>query len=373
MQSKQAINESNLPTEHRRALYKLNAKLTSEIELLLTELGVDLSDYVITEEHIRGPAPCHGGNNPIGWIFYFRNGNWKCWTHHCEEEYGKSCVGLIRAILDCSYTDAWKKAVEFVDTHSISDERVEELRQKQNRAFKEAKENAWKEHRNPIKVFPESCLDHLIHADEFAKNRELDPKLFRQYRIGLATKGKMTGRIIIPIRNLDGQIVGFSGRKVKCGSNDLKWLHWPGKDDEAKLKTGIHFFNLDNAFKYNVTNDKNDYILTEGPFDTLKMEMAGVHNSISTFGNGVSEGQIEVLRQLGATKVWIAYDGDEAGKDGAQRTMKKLEKNLFSVCIIELERAYPDWNQTLYGGLDWGNAAILPKYVKQIVDSYVQN
>lgn len=364
---KKELGESQLPKEQRQALFKLNLKLSTRIEDLLKELGIDLYEYNFSEDCIRGPAMCHGGNNPTGWSFYHSTSRtWKCWTNHCEEQYGRSCVGLIQAILKCSYNEAWKVAVKFIDKNKISDEEVKDLHIQQEKQRKAIKENYWKDHREPAKTFEENDLNELSSAKAFAEQRKLDPATFEKYKVGIANKGKLQGRVIIPIRNILGNIVGFSGRKIDYKKGDAKWFHWPDKQDGG-LRMGIQLFNINNAFNFNVEKGKSEYILTEGPFDTLRLESVGIHNSVCVFGNGISEGQIEVLKQVGATKVYIAFDGDEPGRGGAERSRRKLEKKLISVRIIDLGQAYPDWSEDLYGTLDWANPYITPETIQKII------
>lgn len=344
-------------SQTQEALYKINFALACNAEKLLERLGIDLDEYIVTDEYIRGPAPCHGGDNHTAWILYKSDHpNWKCWTHHCEEEYGSNLVSLIKLVEDCSFEKARKKAVEFIDNNHTDIDII-------NFKPKKAKIDYWNEHRNPMKYFSESLLSRLELADKFAHARKINIDMLNDYDIGIAKEGKMSGRLVVPIRNIDSKIIGFTARRTN-EEDSPKWLHYPSSREG--FRTSNHLFNIDRAFKYNCDTNKNTYILTEGPFDTLKFEEGGIHTSVCTLGNHVSSGQIEILRQIGASNIIIAYDSDNAGREGAERARKKLEKNLFSVCIIDIGDAFPYWPESL-GALDWGSPYVEPKYIRDIL------
>jgi len=333
---------------------------------------MDLTDYACCDQFIRGPAPCHGGDNPTGFVYYHSTGRWKCWTNKCEEEYHGDIVGLIRAILDLNFFDAFQWGSNFVLNGNIDSSQLKALLEKR-KSVKKAQTNYWKDHNEPKQVFSEETLKNLNSAARFASQRSLDSALFDSYGIGYAWRGPLTKRIVVPVRNIKGKIVGFSGRQLVENKDFPKWFHWPSGDRYGRFKTSIHLFNINNAFSYCIANDKSTYIIVEGPFDVIKMEMAGVHNSLCTFGNGISEGQMEILKQIGATRVLVAYDGDDPGNKGADIAVKKLEKKLFDSGIIKLTDIFADWDKDKFGGLDWANPNIHVTLIKDLMEKIHDN
>ena len=134
-------------------------------------------------------------------------------------------------------------------------------------------------------------------VDEPHARPKTTPELFQNYGIGYAYKGKLAKRVVIPIRNALGSIVGFSGRYIyyEKGCRFPKWLHWPAtnKDFTRKgFRKDHNFFNFDRVLNHVHEHKDRSVILVEGPFDVLKMEMAGIHNSMAVLGDDIGNGQI---------------------------------------------------------------------------------
>lgn len=364
MQSKETQNRG------RQQLNSLNLKLSTQIESVMTKLGMDLTDYVCCEQFIRGPAPCHGGDNRTAFVYYHSTARWKCWTNKCEEDFHGDIVGLIRAVLNTDFKSAIKCGNSFAENTNMDESQLQELRQKRQKSVREVTKNYWKDHNEPEHVFSDETLKNLNSAAKFAEQRSLDSALFDAYGIGYAWKGPLTKRVVVPVRNIAGKIVGFSGRQLIDNPDFPKWYHWPTGHKYEKFRTSIHLFNIGNAFSHCIANDKSTYIIVEGPFDVIKMEMAGVHNSLCTFGNGITEGQMEILKQIGATKVLVAYDGDAPGNKGADIAAKKLEKKLFDSSIIRLTDVFPEWNDDKLGSLDWANPNVHTTMIKGLFDCH---
>lgn len=330
------------------------------MEELLEFLGVDIDDFTLTEE-IRGPAPCHGGNNDTAFSIDLNAGRWACWTGGCHEQFGTDILGLVRAITRQPFNEVLAKVHEFLDGNEVCAERIEQIRSDRKARQQERKENVWKEHTEPVKVYPEQALSRLIPPETFCEERSLSLEIFKSYGIGYATRGPMWDRIVIPIRNIHGKIVGFSGRKVQyVPDRDIKWFHYK----KGEFRKGIHLFNLDRAFQ---NNPDGEYILVEGPFDVLKLEEAGIHNSVAVLGRSITDGQIEVLRQIGAMKILVGFDADQRGVEGSASVLQKLGNNLFTSCIIDLRGAYPNWDEKALGGLDWANKYVSVERIPDII------
>jgi len=347
----------------KQALEALNTELSLKIEPLFEFLEIDIDEFSFYDDQIRGPAPCHGGKNKTGFSIELDSGRWACWTAECHKQHGTDIIGLIRAITELPFSQVLEKVKIFLSDNTIDAKRIEELRAEREEKRKCRQQNIWKDHVNPIRVYPEECLSRLIVPETFAEERYLPLEVLRSYGIGYATKGPMWDRIVIPIRNINGKIVGFSGRKVNYDPDrDIKWFHYK----KGEFRKGIHLFNLDRVFKGN----HNTYILVEGPLDVLKLEAAGIHNSVAVLGRSITNGQIEVLRKVGAMKILVAFDADKRGSEGTESVLQKLGNNLFDSGIIDLKSAYPNWNDKKCGGLDWANRYVSINRIQQIIKDH---
>jgi 5S rRNA maturation endonuclease (ribonuclease M5) len=347
-------------------LTNLNLKLNLNPEKLFTAIGIDIEDFEEHSTRISGPAPCHGGDNPVGFCYYTNSGVWRCFTHECHVRHQANPVGLISVVCNINFAQAIEKGRSIADSIHVSPEEIEEIKKQRQITVKRNKESYWQCHNEPKETYKENYLNNfLIPPETFSKERCIPLDLLKKYDIGYSKNGAHRGRIVVPIRNVKGQLVGSSGRLVKK-TEGPKWFHWkPGV-----FRKEVHLFNIDNAFRHNIKSGLNEYILVEGPWDCMKMEMGGVHNSVAVLGRTLTDGQNEVLKRLGATRVLIAMDADKRGQEGNENIRKKLENNLIDTGIINLRHAYSAWNDKELGGLDWGHRLVRPERIKRIIERY---
>jgi hypothetical protein len=316
---------SNKPIDN---LDDLNEKLAIMLDKVFEFLNIDLSDYRVSDNCIRGYAPCHGGDNSTGFVFYMDTFRWRCWTHGCHEQYYGNIIGLIRAVTKKSWKDSIQFAKEILKNNPVSDEMVFNLRPRK------PKRNIWEEHINQ-KIYNFSDIGALNSSLLYCKKRKLDYKIVSSFGAAYAYAGVMKGRFVIPVRNINGSIVGFTGRTTK-NDNNPKWLHWPSsKREEIGFKKDINIFNLDRVVLYNERTRNKSIILVEGPIDVFKWIMADIPYCGAILGDHISQGQIELLKHCGFSDIILALDNDNAGKKALERNARKLERHLFTLykCI----------------------------------------
>ena len=143
-------------------------------------------------------------------------------------------------------------------------------------------------------------------------------------------------RIMIPLRNEHGQIVGFSGRVLPGYSDEFasqaKYLNSP----ETPLFAKRNFlFNFDLA-KKNIRKE-NKVILFEGYMDVISAWQAGVQLGVASMGTSLTPEQIQKLRHVTDT-ILIAYDGDRAGLEATNRAIEIIQStNAFTIGIIPFD------------------------------------
>ena len=126
---------------------------------------------------------------------------------------------------------------------------------------------------------------------------------------------RFRGRIMFPIKNISGAVVGFTGRVLPAYDDGKtgKYVNTP----ETKLyhKSKI-LFNYDKAKKY--IAETREVILAEGQMDVIMSAQAGVKNIIAVSGTAFTEDQVKMINRL-ADNVVLAFDNDNAGKKAAER------------------------------------------------------
>ena len=133
-------------------------------------------------------------------------------------------------------------------------------------------------------------------------------------------------RVIFPIKNEQGKIVGFSGRSL---SNDVQPKYINTQSTKIFNKGDV-LYNLEKALPH--VNQKKRLVLMEGFFDVIQASLAGVEEAICTMGTEITLDQARKIKKY-TGQVVICYDGDSAGKEATYRALGILEKTGLDVKI----------------------------------------
>ena len=118
---------------------------------------------------------------------------------------------------------------------------------------------------------------------------------------------RFKGRIIFPISNVSGRILGFGGRTLETGKKVAKYLNSPESDIYHKSQV---LYGID-AAKNSIVSSDNCF-LVEGYTDVISMHQAGIENVVASSGTALTPDQIKLIRRY-TSNVTILYDGDAAG------------------------------------------------------------
>lgn len=149
---------------------------------------------------------------------------------------------------------------------------------------------------------------------------------------GLQGYDKFQNRIMIPITNLDGQTVGFTGR-IFNGEDSAKYIN---TKETAIYKKGNIIFNYHNALPY--IREEKCAILVEGNMDAIRMYSSGVKNVLALMGTAITKEQIEILKKL-RVPIILMLDNDNAGEIATNNIGDELIKNNIKVEVVRLKRA----------------------------------
>ena len=135
------------------------------------------------------------------------------------------------------------------------------------------------------------------------------------------TVDKFRNRVMFPIINVRGKVIGFGGRVM--GSNELsngvkiaKYLNSP---QTPVFDKGSNLFALNLA--KNSTN--KSLILCEGYMDVISVHQAGITNCVATLGTAITDAQAKLLIRY-SDEILICYDMDEAGTKAALRAIETI-------------------------------------------------
>jgi DNA primase catalytic core len=126
------------------------------------------------------------------------------------------------------------------------------------------------------------------------------------------------GRIVIPIRDLKGRIVAFTGRALE--GQEPKYLHNTTTVIFEK-STVIHRIPLNQSTK--AIEGRDTLIMVEGSFDPISAFNRAIEGIVSLLGKDMSETQLRVLAKTGAARLVFCLDNDEAGRKALSRLVAK--------------------------------------------------
>ena len=150
-------------------------------------------------------------------------------------------------------------------------------------------------------------------------------------------------RVIFPITNPDGQVVGFSGRTLSK-KEQVKYINSP---ETIIFKKGQLMYHLNEGLSE--IRKSKQIVLFEGFFDVISSYQAGVKNGVATMGTALTRQQAALLRRFSPSIV-VAYDGDAAGQKATDHAIPILEKTgLKTEVLVIPEKMDPDEFINAYG------------------------
>ncbi|WP_053912517.1 DNA primase [Streptomyces sp. SCSIO 75703] len=148
---------------------------------------------------------------------------------------------------------------------------------------------------------------------------------------GLSQEGRrgpidrFRGRLMWPIRDIGGDVVGFGARKLYEADNGPKYLNTP---ETAIYRKSQVLYGIDLAKKDIAKSSRA--VVVEGYTDVMACHLAGVTTAIATCGTAFGGDHIKILRRLlmdnGSARVIFTFDGDAAGQKAALRAFEDDQK-----------------------------------------------
>lgn len=139
---------------------------------------------------------------------------------------------------------------------------------------------------------------------------------------------RFKGRVIFPIHNLSGRVLGFGGRILKSDEKAAKYLNSPESDIYSKSKVlyGIYYA------KKSISQEDICY-LVEGYTDVISLYQSGVENVVSSSGTSLTEGQIRLIKRF-TPNITILFDGDAAGIKASFRGIDMILQEGMNVRVV---------------------------------------
>ena len=139
---------------------------------------------------------------------------------------------------------------------------------------------------------------------------------------------RFKGRVMFPIHNLSGRVLGFGGRILKTDAKAAKYLNSPESEIYHKSKVLYGIYTAKKAI-----SQENICYLVEGYTDVISMYQAGVENVVSSSGTSLTEGQIRLIKRF-TPNITILYDGDAAGLKASFRGIDMILQEGMNVRVV---------------------------------------
>lgn len=137
-------------------------------------------------------------------------------------------------------------------------------------------------------------------------------------------------RVIMPVNDLQGRAVAFSGRVLAAAPDVAKYINSP---ETVLFRKGSSLFGLREA--KNAIRQEGHALLVEGNFDLLILHQAGLAQAVAPLGTALTAEQVRLLRRF-TERVYLCYDGDAAGRAAALKTAPLVVQAELDTRLVQL-------------------------------------
>jgi DNA primase len=160
-----------------------------------------------------------------------------------------------------------------------------------------------------------TALKRALQAEGYHERTAIDAGLLVQPEDGGPSFDRFRHRVMFPIHDQRGRVVGFGGRAL--GAARAKYLNTP---DTPLFHKGELLYGL--ALARPAIRERGTVLVAEGYMDVIALAQAGFTNAVAPLGTAITETQLALLWQLADEPV-ICLDGDEAGLRAAHRLTER--------------------------------------------------
>ncbi len=139
---------------------------------------------------------------------------------------------------------------------------------------------------------------------------------------------RFRGRVMFPIHNVSGRVVGFGARTLKRDDKMAKYLNSPESEIYHKSDVLYGLFQARQAIRL-----QEVCYLVEGYLDVLSLHQGGIKNVVASSGTSLTEGQIRLIKRY-SDHVTVLYDGDAAGIKASLRGTDLLLEGGLNVRVV---------------------------------------
>ena len=176
------------------------------------------------------------------------------------------------------------------------------------------------------------------------------------------------GRMMVPLSDTSGQVIGFTGRIIGEVPNAPKYLNTP---QTLLYDKSRHVFGL---FQAKAAIREADYaVIVEGNLDVVSSHQAGVKNVVATAGTAMTEQHLKILKRL-TSDIRLAYDADNAGLAASERAVGLASGLGIELSVVSLPEGVKDPDELVKKDIKlWQQAIAQPKPAAEwVIERYAE-
>ena len=251
-------------------------------------------------DQLQGCCPIHRGHRDDSFRAHLTKNVFQCFA--CQAR--GNVLDFVAAMEECSIREAALRLQQWFGVRASGPRLYPAAAGSQKRELVRKEEGS-----NPPLRF---ALTGVERNHPYLAQRGIDPAIAAEFGVGFYPgPGLMSGRIVIPIRNLHGQLVAYAGRTLDDRAPKYKL--------PAGFRKALELFNLQRSV---VTGGKT-VIVVEGYFDCIRIHQAGFRRVVGLMGSALSAAQESALLQH-FERIVLMMDGDAAGRAASAAIAARL-------------------------------------------------
>lgn len=232
----------------------------------------------------------------------------------------------------CGEKGNTKKLIEFLNGGSVVEEgrSTEEIFESVSEKIDEAKNSLFATSRPSVGIkIPARYLNGILLHPYWTNNRKLNDETVEKYQLGY---DDIANQAIIPLNDKHGRTLGLIRRSFE--PDRPKYLYPKG------LKISECLFGIDIVHKESVNKTShNVLVITEGSVDAMVLNQCG-YDAVAVLGARISPRQVELIKELGKTRIVVATDNDRAGRLADLQIVHELKRSRLGSFIFSV-----DWSE----------------------------